>query len=144
MNIYKLITYNLNLSPQGKLVLIYLLGIGKKEIEAQIKYIGANICGFKEDNVYRQMNKIINELTEKGYIDTNTDYITIKNTKVTTTKRKLTTKALRLIKDEEINKNHKPSLPTQVIDTPKVDITKKEKITATQPTLAELQAQIPI
>ena len=68
MNIYKILTTRLEISPTSKLVLLYLLSINKKEIEAQIKYIGEIICGFKKDNVHRQMTKVINELIEQGYI----------------------------------------------------------------------------
>lgn len=115
MNIYKILTTRLEINPTSKLVLIYLLSLNKREIEAQIKYIGENVCGFGKDNVHRQMTKVINELIEQGYILPLKD-VFAKN-KFKSKKWVLTAKALKLAKDTD-NQGSKAtskinSLPTQ-------------------------------
>lgn len=120
MNIYKILTTRLEINPTSKLVLIYLLSLNKREIEAQIKYIGEIICGFKKDNVHRQMTKVINELTEQGYILPLKD-IYAKN-KFKSKKWVLTAKALKLAKDDNTDSqgkatSNKIKTPTQVNDT---------------------------
>ena len=117
MNIYKILTTRLEISPTSKLVLLYLLSINKKEIEAQIKYIGEIICGFKKDNVHRQMTKVINELVDNGYILPLKD-VFAKN-KFKSKKWMLTAKALKLAKDTDSQGNkakatsNKINIPTQ-------------------------------
>lgn len=157
MNIYKILTTRLEISPTSKLVLLYLLSINKKEIEAQIKYIGEIICGFKKDNVHRQMTKVINELIEQGYILPLKD-IYAKN-KFKSKKWVLTAKALKLAKDDNTDSqgnkakatSNKKNTPTQVNDTQykRVEVNANNtKETAPQqeykPSLAELQAAIKI
>ena len=157
MNIYKILTTRLEISPTSKLVLLYLLSINKKEIEAQIKYIGEIICGFKKDNVHRQMTKVINELIEQGYILPLKD-IYAKN-KFKSKKWTLTAKALKLAKDDNTDSqgnkakatSNKKNTPTQVNDTQykRVEVNANNtKETAPQqeykPSLAELQAAIKI
>lgn len=114
MNIYKILTTRLEISPTSKLVLLYLLSLNKREIEAQIKYIGEIICGFKKDNVHRQMTKVINELVEQGYILPLKD-IYAKN-KFKSKKWVLTNKSLKLAKDTDIQgkaTSKKIKIPTQ-------------------------------
>ena len=157
MNIYKILTTRLEISPTSKLVLLYLLSINKKEIEAQIKYIGENVCGFGKDNVHRQMTKVINELIEQGYILPLKD-IYAKN-KFKSKKWTLTAKALKLAKDDNTDSqgnkakatSNKKNTPTQVNDTQykRVEVNANNtKETAPQqeykPSLAELQAAIKI
>ena len=157
MNIYKILTTRLEISPTSKLVLLYLLSINKKEIEAQIKYIGEIICGFKKDNVHRQMTKVINELIEQGYMLPLKD-IYAKN-KFKSKKWVLTAKALKLAKDDNTDSqgnkakatSNKKNTPTQVNDTQykRVEVNANNtKETAPQqeykPSLAELQAAIKI
>lgn len=152
MNIYKILTTRLEINPTSKLVLIYLLSLNKREIEAQIKYIGEIICGFKKDNVHRQMTKVINELVEQGYILPPTD-IMAKN-KFKSKKWVLTVKALKLAKDTDSQgkakaTSNKISKPTQVNDTQYkgVDVNAKKEQAPQQeykPTLAERQAAIMI
>lgn len=153
MNTYKLLTANLGLTGNGKLVLIYLLTMNKREIEAQIKYVGENVCNFSGSHVHRQMTKIINELVEQGYILPLKD-VFAKN-KFKSKKWTLTAKALKLAKqdDSQASKakaSNKFSLPTQVNDTQYKGVevnANKQKETAPQahvPTLAERQAAIKI
>lgn len=157
MNIYKILTTRLEINPTSKLVLIYLLSLNKREIEAQIKYIGEIICGFKKDNVHRQMTKVINELIEQGYILPLKD-IYAKN-KFKSKKWTLTAKALKLAKDDNTDSqgnkakatSNKKNTPTQVNDTQykRVEVNANNtKETAPQqeykPSLAELQAAIKI
>ena len=116
MNIYKILTTRLEISPTSKLVLLYLLSLNKREIEAQIKYIGEIICGFKKDNVHRQMTKVINELTEQCYILPLKD-VYAKN-KFKSKKWTLTAKALKLAKDTDSQgkakaTSNKKNIPTQ-------------------------------
>lgn len=157
MNIYKILTTRLEINPTSKLVLIYLLSLNKREIEAQIKYIGENVCGFGKDNVHRQMTKVINELIEQGYILPLKD-IYAKN-KFKSKKWTLTAKALKLAKDDNTDSqgnkakatSNKKNTPTQVNDTQykRVEVNANNtKETAPQqeykPSLAELQAAIKI
>ena len=120
MNIYKILTTRLEISPTSKLVLLYLLSLNKREIEAQIKYIGENVCGFGKDNVHRQMTKVINELVEQGYILPLKD-IYAKN-KFKSKKWVLTNKSLKLAKDDNTDsqgnkaKASKTKTPTQGIN----------------------------
>jgi hypothetical protein len=117
MNIYKILTTRLEISPTSKLVLLYLLSLNKGEIKAQIKYIGEIICGFKKDNVHRQMTKVINELVDNGYILPLKD-VFAKN-KFKSKKWMLTAKALKLAKDTDSQGNkakatsNKINIPTQ-------------------------------
>ena len=143
MNIYKILTTRLEISPTSKLVLLYLLSINKKEIEAQIKYIGEIICGFKKDNVHRQMTKVINELIEQGYILPLKD-IYAKN-KFKSKKWVLTAKALKLAKDDNTDSqgnkatSNKKSLPTQAYQaTTKEAKEAKEATKETAPQQAQL------
>lgn len=152
MNIYKILTTRLEISPTSKLVLIYLLTMNKKEIEAQIKYIGEIICGFKKDNVHRQMTKVINELVEQGYILPLKD-IYAKN-KFKSKKWVLTNKSLKLAKDDNTDSqgkakatSNKINIPTQVNDTQYKGVevnANKQKEQAHVQTLAEMQAAIKI
>lgn len=145
MNIYKILTTRLEISPTSKLVLLYLLSLNKREIEAQIKYIGEIICGFKKDNVHRQMTKVINELTEQGYILPLKD-VFAKN-KFKSKKWTLTAKALKLAKDTDSHgkakaTSNKINIPTQGNGHPtRVEINANKQ---TENTLAELQAAIKI
>lgn len=116
MNIYKILTTRLEISPTSKLVLIYLLTMNKKEIEAQIKYIGEIICGFKKDNVHRQMTKVINELVEQGYILPLKD-IYAKN-KFKSKKWVLTNKSLKLAKDDNTDSQGKAKATSNKINIP--------------------------
>lgn len=156
MNIYKILTTRLEINPTSKLVLLYLLSLNKREIEAQIKYIGEIICGFGKDNVHRQMTKVINELVEQGYILPLKD-IYAKN-KFKSKKWVLTAKALKLAKDDNTDTQGKAKA-TSKIKTPtqgnnnnpsKGDIinANKQKEQAQKqahvPTLAEQQAAIKI
>lgn len=152
MNIYKILTTRLEISPTSKLVLLYLLSLNKREIEAQIKYIGENICGFGKDNVHRQMTKIINELTEQGYILPLKDIYT-KN-KYKSKKWILSNKALKLAKDTDGKQkqakatSNKINIPTQAYQATTKEAKEATKETAPQqehkPTLAEQQAAIKI
>jgi hypothetical protein len=155
MNTYKVLTANLGLTGNGKLVLLYLLSINKKEIEAQIKYIGEIICGFVGCHVHRQMTKIINELVEQGYILPLKD-VYAKN-KFKSKKWTLTAKALKLAKDDNTDSqgskakatSNKINIPTQVNDTQYkgVEVNANKKETAPQQaqlSLAELRRNYPI
>ena len=154
MNIYKILTTRSEISPTSKLVLLYLLSLNKREIEAQIKYIGEIICGFKKDNVHRQMTKVINELIEQGYILPLKD-IYAKN-KFKSKKWVLTAKALKLAKDDNTDSqgnkakatSNKKNIPTQAYQATTKEAKEATKETAPQqahvPTLAELQAVIKI
>ena len=154
MNIYKILTTRLEISPTSKLVLLYLLSLNKREIEAQIKYIGEIICGFKKDNVHRQMTKVINELTERGYILPLKDIYT-KN-KYKSKKWILSNKALKLAKDDNTDgkqkqakaTSNKINIPTQAYQATTKEAKEATKETAPQqehkPSLAELQAAIKI
>lgn len=156
MNIYKILTTRLEISPTSKLVLLYLFSLNKREIEAQIKYIGENICGFGKDNVHRQMTKIINELTEQGYILPLKDIYT-KN-KYKSKKWILSNKALKLAKDTDGKQkqakatSNKINIPTQGINNNLskggINNANNTKETAPQeehkPSLAERQAAIKI
>ena len=152
MNIYKILTTRLEISPTSKLVLLYLLSLNKREIEAQIKYIGENICGFGKDNVHRQMTKVINELTEQGYILPLKDIYT-KN-KYKSKKWILSNKALKLAKDTDGKQkqakatSNKINIPTQAYQATTKEAKEATKETAPQqehkPTLAEQQAAIKI
>lgn len=141
MNIYKILTTRLEINPTSKLVLIYLLSLNKREIEAQIKYIGEIICGFKKDNVHRQMTKVINELIEQGYILPLKD-IYAKN-KFKSKKWILTNKSLKLAKqdDSQGNKatNKKISIPTQGNNN---NLSKGGIINANKKEIAPQQAQL--
>ena len=146
MNTYKLLTANLGLTGNGKLVLIYLLTMNKREIEAQIKYVGENVCNFSGSHVHRQMTKVINELVEQGYILPLKD-IYAKN-KFKSKKWVLTAKALKLAKQEDSQGNkatsNKINIPTQVNGHPtRVEINaNKQKEQAHVPTLAEQRRQL--
>ncbi|MEZ7747116.1 hypothetical protein [Prevotella jejuni] len=152
MNIYKILTTRLEINPTSKLVLIYLLSLNKREIEAQIKYIGEIICGFKKDNVHRQMTKVINELVEQGYILPLKD-IYAKN-KFKSKKWVLTAKALKLAKDDNTDSqgnkakatSNKINIPTQVNGHPtRVEINAKKEQAPQQeykPSLAEQRRQL--
>lgn len=149
MNTYKLLTANLGLTGNGKLVLIYLLTMNKKEIEAQIKYVGENVCNFSGSHVHRQMTKVINELVEQGYILPLKD-IYAKN-KFKSKKWVLTAKALKLAKDDNTDsqgnkaKNNKKNIPTQVNDTQYKGVevnANKQKETAPQTALTAEQPQM--
>ena len=154
MNIYKILTTRLEINPTSKLVLIYLLSLNKREIEAQIKYIGEIICGFKKDNVHRQMTKVINELVEQGYILPLKD-IYAKN-KFKSKKWVLTAKALKLAKDDNTDSqgnkakatSNKINIPTQGNNNnpSKGGIINAKKETAPQqeykPSLAEQRRQL--
>ena len=151
MNIYKILTTRLEISPTSKLVLLYLLSLNKREIEAQIKYIGEIICGFKKDNVHRQMTKVINELTDNGYILPLKD-VFAKN-KFKSKKWVLTAKALKFAKDTDSQGNkatsNKINIPTQGNNNNPskggIINAKKEQAPQTHvPTLAEQQAAIMI
>lgn len=121
--------------------------MNKREIEAQIKYVGENICNFSGSHVHRQMTKVVNELVDNGYILPLKD-VFAKN-KFKSKKWILTNKSLKLAKDTDSQGNKatskKISLPTQVI-TPnqKADITQKETAQkqAHVPTLAEQRRQL--
>lgn len=150
MNIYKILTTRLEISPTSKLVLLYLLSLNKREIEAQIKYIGENICGFGKDNVHRQMTKIINELTEQGYILPLKDIYT-KN-KYKSKKWILSNKALKLAKDTDGKQkqakatSNKINIPTQAYQATTKEAKEATKETAPQqeykPSLAEQRRQL--
>lgn len=148
MNTYKLLTANLGLTGNGKLVLIYLLTMNKKEIEAQIKYVGENVCNFSGSHVHRQMTKVINELTDNGYILPLKD-VFAKN-KFKSKKWTLTAKALKLAKDTDNQgskakaTSNKINIPTQVNGHPtRVEINaNKQKEQAHVPTLAEQRRQL--
>ena len=150
MNIYKILTTRLEISPTSKLVLLYLLSLNKREIEAQIKYIGEIICGFKKDNVHRQMTKVINELTKQGYILPLKD-VFAKN-KFKSKKWTLTAKALKLAKDTDSHGKAKATskinTPTQAYQATTKEAKEATKETAPQqehkPSLAEQQAAIKI
>lgn len=149
MNTYKLLTANLGLTGNGKLVLIYLLTMKKKEIEAQIKYVGENVCNFSGSHVHRQMTKVINELVEQGYILPLKD-IYAKN-KFKSKKWVLTNKSLKLAKDTDSQGNKATSkikTPTQAYQATTKEAKEATKETAPQqeykPSLAELQAAIKI
>ena len=138
------------------LTILHLLSYGTKEVKTQKTYI-ARLCGYHTEdrhNAKKFVNKIINGLTEKGYLEaTSTDYTSIKRVTKTTTKWVLSDKSMSIIKGlnkqskDKAKANNKKSLPTQVI-TPnqKADITQKEQapqttLTAEQPqmSLAELR-----
>lgn len=150
MNIYKILTTRLELSPTSKLVLLYLLSLNKREIEAQIKYIGEIICGFKKDNVHRQMTKVINELVDNGYILPLKD-VFAKN-KFKSKKWTLTAKALKLAKDTDSQGNkakatsNKINIPTQAYQATTKEAKEAIKETAPQqeykPSLAEQRRQL--
>lgn len=152
MNIYKILTTRLEISPTSKLVLLYLLSLNKREIEAQIKYIGEIICGFKKDNVHRQMTKVINELVDNGYILPLKD-VFAKN-KFKSKKWTLTAKALKLAKDTDSQGNkakatsNKINIPTQAYQATTKEAKEATKETAPQkeykPSLAELRRNYPI
>lgn len=147
MNTYKLLTANLGLTGNGKLVLLYLLSINKKEIEAQIKYIGEIICGFVGCHVHRQMTKVINELVEQGYILPLKD-IYAKN-KFKSKKWVLTNKSLKLAKDTDSQGNKATSkikTPTQAYQATTKEAKEATKEQAPQqeykPSLAEQRRQL--
>ena len=140
MNTYKVLTANLGLTGNGKLVLIYLLSINKKEIEAQIKYVGENICGFVGSHVHRQMTKVVNELVDNGYILPPTD-IMAKN-KFKSKKWTLTAKALKLAKDDNTDSQGSKAKATSKIKTPTQVITPNQKADITQKEQAPQQAQL--
>lgn len=152
MNIYKILTTRLEINPTSKLVLIYLLSLNKREIEAQIKYVGENICNFSGSHVHRQMTKVINELIEQGYILPLKD-IYAKN-KFKSKKWVLTAKALKLAKDTDSQGNkakatsNKINIPTQAYQATTKKAKEATKETAPQQeykqTLAEMQATIKI
>lgn len=152
MNIYKILTTRLEINPTSKLVLIYLLSLNKREIEAQIKYVGENICNFSGSHVHRQMTKVINELIEQGYILPLKD-IYAKN-KFKSKKWVLTAKALKLAKDTDSQGNkakatsNKINIPTQAYQATTKKAKEATKETAPQQeykqTLAEMQAAIKI
>lgn len=136
------------------LTMLHLLSYGTKEVKTQKTYI-ARLCGYHTEdrhNAKKFVNKIIKELTEKGYlISTSTDYILIKGINKTTTKWVLSDKAMNIIKSlnsKQKQATSKIKAPTQVI-TPnqKADITQKEQAAQQAPhkqTLAEMQAAIKI
>lgn len=139
MNIYKILTTRLEINPTSKLVLIYLLTMNKREIEAQIKYIGEIICGFGKDNVHRQMTKVINELIEQGYILPLKD-VFAKN-KFKSKKWVLTAKALKLAKDTD-NQGNKAKATSKIkTPTQAYQATTKEAKEATKPA-AQQQVQL--
>ena len=153
MNIYKILTTRLEINPTSKLVLIYLLSLNKREIEAQIKYIVDNVCGFGKDHVHSQMTKVINELIEQGYILPLKD-IYAKN-KFKSKKWVLTAKALKLAKDDNTDSqgnkakatSNKIKQPTQVNDTQYkgVEVNAKKEQAPQQeykPSLAEQRRQL--
>lgn len=147
MNTYKLLTANLGLTGNGKLVLIYLLTMKKKEIEAQIKYVGENVCNFSGSHVHRQMTKVINELVEQGYILPLKD-IYAKN-KFKSKKWVLTNKSLKLAKDTDSQGNKATSkikTPTQAYQATTKEAKEATKEQAPQqehkPTLAEQRRQL--
>jgi len=156
MNIYKILTTRLEISPTSKLVLIYLLTMNKKEIEAQDQYIGEIICGFKKDNVHRQMTKVINELVEQGYILPLKD-IYAKN-KFKSKKWVLTNKSLKLAKDDNTDSQGKAKATSNKINIPtqgnnnnlskgginNANNTKEQAPKQAQLSLAERQAAIKI
>ena len=135
MNIYKILTTRLEINPTSKLVLIYLLSLNKREIEAQIK------------------TKVINELIEQGYILPLKD-IYAKN-KFKSKKWVLTAKALKLAKDDNTDSqgnkakatSNKIKQPTQVNDTQYkgVEVNAKKEQAPQQeykPSLAEQRRQL--
>lgn len=140
MNTYKVLTANLGLTGNGKLVLIYLLTMNKEEIEAQIKYIGENVCGFVGSHVHRQMTKVINELTDNGYILPLKD-VFAKN-KFKSKKWVLTAKALKLAKDDNTDTQGKAKATSKKISIPTQVITPNQKADITQKKQAPQQAQL--
>lgn len=141
------------------LTMLHLLSYGTKEVKTQKTYI-ARLCGYHTDdrhNAKKYVNKIINGLTEKGYLtSTNTDYILIKGINKTTTKWVLSDKSMSIIKGlnkqskDKAKASNKTSLPTQVNDTQYKGVevnAKKEQAAQQAPhkqTLAEMQAAIKI
>lgn len=140
------------------ITMLHLISQGKREIQTQKSHI-ATLCGQRgkdKNNNTKLVNKIINGLTEKGYLtSTNTDYISIKGVTKTTTKWVLSDKAMNIIKslnskqskDKAKATNKIKSLPTQVNDTQYkgVEVNANKKETAPQQaqlTLAEQRRQL--
>lgn len=146
-------------SPQELITMLHLLSQaseeGTKKVQTQKTHI-ARLCMCKsEDKSYlnKYVNKIINGLTEKGYlISTSTDYISIKGVTKTTTKWVLSDKSMSIIKG--INKQSKDkatskiNIPTQAYQATTKEAKEATKETAPQkkykPSLAEQQAAIKI
>lgn len=149
-------------SPQELITMLHLLSQaseeGTKKVQTQKTHI-ARLCMCKsEDKSYlnKYVNKIINGLTEKGYlISTSTDYINIKGVTKTTTKWVLSDKAMNIIKG--INKQSKDKATSNKINIPTqgnnnnlskggIINTKKEQAPQQEykPSLAELRRKYPI
>jgi len=138
------------------LTILHLLSYGTKEVKTQKTYI-ARLCGYHTEdrhNAKKFVNKIINGLTEKGYLEaTSTDYISIKRVTKTTTKWVLSDKAMNIIKSlnskQKQATSNKIKTPTQGnnnnLSKGGIINAKKEQAPQTHvPTLAELQAAIKI